>query len=261
MLPYISIGNKIIPTYGICMAVGILAAALIAVKRTKKANKDINSLIVIAAFAIGCGLFGAKLLYIITSYGIGRAFNEILAGNLNAITSGGQVFYGGLIAGAAGAFLGAAVAREKVFEYCGILVPCVPIGHLFGRIGCFMAGCCYGVPYDGVFSVTFPAAGVLHGVFPIQLFEALINLGIFFYLIYFAKRNTVKYGVLFSYLMLYAVSRFILEFFRGDLIRGFAVGLSTSQWISIVLFAVSLIYFTVKKIGKKETTTHDTKMT
>ncbi len=251
MLPYIEVANRTIPTYGICMAIGILLASYVAIVRTKKANADVNSLIIIAACAIGFGLLGAKLLYIITSYGIERALKDIIAGDFGFISEGGQVFYGGLIAGAGGACLGALIAREKLSVYCDIIVPCVPLGHVFGRLGCFFAGCCYGVPYDGVCSVKFPAAGVFYGVFPVQLLEAIINIGIFFYLIWFVKKRAGNFKVLFCYIRVYSISRFLLEFLRGDAVRGFANGLSTSQWISIALFVLSLIPFVINSRKSK----------
>lgn len=251
MLPHVHIGNLEIPTYGICMVIGIMAAAIIAIIRAKRTGRDENSLIVIAACAVGLGLAGAKILYIIASYGLQKALQEMSQGNFSCFTEGGLVFYGGLIGGIGGAYIGAAIAKEKLTSYIDTVVPCVPLGHAFGRLGCFLGGCCYGMPYEGFGSVTFPAVGVNHGVFPVQLVEMVINIGIFVYLIHFTKKERGKYAVLFVYMGLYGVSRFLLEMLRGDSIRGIANGLSTSQWISIALIIVSLIPVITRLMKKK----------
>lgn len=249
MHPFLKIGGMSFPTYGICMAVGLLIAGALAFIRTKKFRKDVNSLIAIAACAIGFALVGAKLLYIITSYGFEKAMQEIKHGDFSCLSTSGLVFYGGLISGVAGAFIGAALAKEKLIDYIDIAVPCVPLGHAFGRIGCFMGGCCYGKPYDGIFSVTFPAVGVNHGVFPVQLLESLINIVICLFLIFFTRKSRGRFSSLFAYLLLYGISRFLLEMLRGDSIRGMLNGLSTSQWISILLIVVSLIFLILIRLS------------
>ena len=240
MLPYVNIGNRAIPLYGVCMAVGILISCYIAYIRCKKMGGDGNSLLIIGACGVGLGLFGAKLLYILVSYGFGNAMRELISGDMTALVTGGQVFYGGLICGVLGALLGFRLAKADPALYCDIIVPCIPLGHAFGRLGCFLGGCCYGMRYDGIFSMTFPAVGVYEPVFPVQLLEMILNLGIFAYLLYFSGKAHRKYHVLYRYLGIYGITRFMLEFLRGDLVRGISAGLSTSQWISLGLLATSI---------------------
>ena len=241
MLPYITLGDRLIPMYGVCMMVGILISSYIAFVRTKQANGDSNSLIIIAACAIGCGLFGAKLLYIAVTYGVVNSLSQMLAGNFSFLLEGGQVFYGGLIGGIVGAVLGAWFTHDDLALYCDAIVPCIPLGHAFGRLGCFFAGCCYGMPYEGFGSLSFPAVGINYQTFPVQLLEMAINIGIFVYLIFYTHKDHKRYHVLYRYLLVYAVSRFALEFMRGDLVRGISNGQSTSQWISIGLFFMSIL--------------------
>ena len=241
MLPCITFGDRLIPMYGVCMVVGILISSYIAFVRTKQADGDSNSLIIIAACAIGCGLFGAKLLYIAVTYGVVNSLSQMLAGNFSFLLEGGQVFYGGLIGGIVGAVLGAWFTHDDLALYCDAIVPCIPLGHAFGRLGCFFAGCCYGMPYEGIGSLSFPAVGINYQTFPVQLLEMAINIGIFVYLIFYTHKVHKHYHVLYRYLLIYAVSRFALEFMRGDLVRGISNGLSTSQWISIGLFAISIL--------------------
>jgi len=241
MLPYLRLGNRPIPMYGVCMTVGILLSSCLAFIRTKRAGKDENALIIIVACAVGVGLICARLLYIVVSYGVQLAVSKILSGDFSPLTEGGLVFYGSLIGGILGGILGARIAHEPLSSYLDAIVPCIPLGHAFGRLGCFLGGCCYGMPYDGPFAVRFPAVGVTEPVFPVQLLEALINLVIFLYLILYIRKSRPRGYSLYLYLILYSVSRFTLEFLRGDKIRGLANGLSTSQWISIILFGVALL--------------------
>lgn len=250
MLPYIEIAGRLIPMYGVCMAAGILISSYIAYVRTKRAGADCNSLIVIGASAIGLGLIGAKLLYIFVSYGIGNAITQIAAGDFSVFSEGGLVFYGGLIGGMLGAVLGAWFTHDDLAVYCDMLVPCIPLGHAFGRLGCFFAGCCYGMPYDGICSLTFPAVGIDYPTFPVQLLEMILNVGISVLLILYAQRKPKRYHVLYLYMLMYSVVRFGLEFVRGDMVRGIANGLSTSQWISIALFAGALVLMLPRRSGK-----------
>lgn len=241
MLPYIDFGGRLIPMYGFCMVVGILISSYIAFIRTKQAGGDGNSLIVIGASAVGFGLVGAKILYIFVSYGIENALNQIISGDFSFLSEGGQVFYGGLIGGLIGALLGAWFTHDDLALYCDAIVPCIPLGHAFGRLGCFFAGCCYGMPYDGICSLSFPAVGIDYPTFPVQILEMILNVGIFIILILYTHKEPKRYHVLYLYLLIYSVVRFGLEFVRGDMVRGISNGLSTSQWISIVLFLISIL--------------------
>lgn len=251
MLPYISLFGIKVPMYGVCVALGILISSYIGIRRTKKMGGDENDLIVIAACAIGLALAGAKLLYILVTYGLAGAFQQIASGQFDILAESGFVFYGGLIGGIAGGFLGAWITHADIATYCDIAVPCVALGHAFGRIGCFFAGCCYGMPYEGPFCITIPHAGIDHPTFPVQLLEVLLNLGIFACLSAFTRKAHRRYQTLYLYLLMYAVVRFGLEFLRGDLVRGIANGFSTSQWISMALFAISGCCLLFPAAGRK----------
>lgn len=235
MLPYITVANRIIPLYGLCMALGVLCAGCVAFFRVKRAGGDTDHFFVIVACAVGCGLVGAKLLYVFVTYSFRELGALLAAGDLSFIMQGGLVFYGGLLGGIGGAFLGARIAKDKLPLFCDAIVPCVALGHCFGRVGCFFAGCCYGMPYEGPFCLHLTAAGIDHGTFPVQLLEAALNLALFFALCAYAGKHRGGFRVLFAYMIAYGGLRFALEFLRGDLIRGMAGGLSTSQWISLAL--------------------------
>ena len=225
------------------------AAVLLAKKRKTVPAEDIFYMLLYAG--IGC-LVGAKLLYIIVSVDDYWLEDKSLKENMRywaaVLMSGGLVFYGGLI----GAFLGA-LRYCKHFkidfrESMHIVIPTVPLFHAFGRVGCFMAGCCHGIEHDGIFAVTFtnsPAAPNGVPLLPVQLFEAMGNLALAVVLTVLFLRNAgISLGGF--YLVCYGVMRFMLEFFRGDDIRGSVLALSTSQWISLLVLAVGItliVYF------------------
>ena len=243
MQPYLDVFGRTIPSYGLCMAIGILLSCYICFIKAHKYKLDINSLIVIVACIIGLGLLGAKLLYLFVSCDIKEVFSRLLHGDVSDLTSGGLVYYGGLIGGIIGALLGARISgtTSEFAVYCDAIVPVIPFGHAFGRIGCFLGGCCYGAPYTGIGAVTFPKVGVVKPVFPVQLLEAALNVMIFILLILPWNKQKRGFFSLYLYLILYSLVRFVLEFLRGDEIRGITQGLSTSQWISMGLFICGCI--------------------
>lgn len=259
MLPFIEIFGKTVPMYAVMAFLG--AAAMCAVSaafarvRKNVPAEDIFYMLLYAG--IGC-LIGAKLLYLIISVDVywltDKSFTENMKYWVQLLMSGGLVFYGGLI----GAFLGALryckhfkIPFEDSVE---MVIPTVPLFHAFGRIGCFCAGCCYGMEYDGIFSVTFKnSLGAPNGIplLPVQLIEASGNFLLFVLLTLLFVRNNPRLSLSGLYLACYAAMRFTLEFFRGDIIRGKAMGISTSQWISILIFAAGIIFIVRKaKTGK-----------
>ena len=250
MLPYINFLGRDIPTYGICMAVGLLVSGFAACFRAKRFKADINMLIVVMASAVGFGLLGAKLLYIPATYGLRNALDEMSRGDFSSLTGGGLVFYGGLIFGTIGGIVAARLSGENIERTAAILIPCVPLGHVFGRIGCYLAGCCYGRPYSGTFGLKTVQDSVICTLFPIQLLESMLNIIIFLILILFLRKFS-GYAILSSYLFMYSIVRFTLEFFRGDELRGSVLFLSTSQWISLALLAVSTISLVVLAVKRK----------
>jgi phosphatidylglycerol:prolipoprotein diacylglycerol transferase len=251
MYPLIEVFGRAIPTYGLCMAAGILVACWIAYTRTRRSGLDVNTWIIIVACAMAVGLLGAKILYLVASCDAGAVMARLSRGDFSDLASGGQVYYGGLLGGVLGAFLGARIAGAagEFSRYCDAIVPAIPVGHAFGRVGCFLGGCCYGVPWDGWCAVSFPKVGVMEPVFPLQLLEAALNLVLFFVLVMYTRKRRGPYRSLSLYLVLYAAGRFILEFFRGDAIRGVAHGLSTSQWIGIGVLFLGLTRFRWTKRG------------
>ena len=125
-----------------------------------------------------------------------------------------------------------------------------PLFHIFGRIGCFLAGCCYGIESDFGFTVhnnhLNPSINDVNRL-PVPLIEAACNLLIFLFILYLFKKDKMRDKLIYVYMIIYPVVRFTLEFFRGDEYRGFLFGLSTSQWISIILFVFAIVMLIIKR--------------
>lgn len=144
-------------------------------------------------------------------------------------------------------------ARKKAsfYEYAAVIVPAIPLAHAIGRIGCFLAGCCYGRIVDTPISVCYrnPIGGAPVGVpvFPIQLVESACNILVFVILLIYTRKRLKAGSVLFLYSILYGIERFCLEYFRADEIRGIFLGLSTSQWISIAMIIFGIVGFVLAR--------------
>ena len=258
--PYLNIFGKDIPWYGILFAVGLVVGGLASSIRGRKRKIDRFDSVVGACFAGIGGLFGAKLLSIFGSVDY-IAFYKI---PFVQVIQNGFVFYGGLIGGFIGLVIYCKVYKESYTDYLDIFAVSVPLGHVFGRIGCLIAGCCHGMPYDGWLSIIYnnpldtstPAGTPLLAVQLIESFSLLILYIILEIVFYKTKKKGLPTCL---YIIGYSAIRFTLEFFRGDGARGggFIFGMSTSQLISVLLVStmvVTLIYLYLKKKcdGKKE---------
>lgn len=245
------------------MVTGFLLGGFMAIWRGKKYGVKKMDVVYAACFAAGGGFLGAKLLAILTF------IPQMAAGKVSILDllTGGFVFYGGLIGGIGGLFLYVKIYKCKVIQYFDIFAPSVPLGHAVGRMGCFFAGCCYGMelPAGSTFSLIYPEWYARYGtpvgtpLLPMQLIEAfslLVLYAVLEILFYRTKRSGIS---LFTYIFAYGILRFVLEFFRGDLIRGIGGGLSTSQWISLALIvcatvALVLLYLSEHKKNKRSGT-------
>ena len=246
MLPYINIFGYNIATYGLIIFIGIFIGAIISIFYVTKffniKKEDVFYCILYAVIGVG---IGAKLLYIITNipFLIENYQTLDLYDTFLQMLKGGFVFYGGLLGGILGVFIYSKQFKISFKELLLILLPVVPLIHSIGRIGCLCAGCCYGMEYHGFGAITFHDSLLAPNdvpLFPMQIVEAICNFIIFIVLLVTYKKFLGTYKTVGLYLVLYSIVRFTLEFFRGDLIRGIYFSLSTSQWISIVLFIIGI---------------------
>lgn len=240
MLPYIEFFGKMIPTYWLWGLLGCAAAVLYArfSNRRGRAHIPQQDLFHLIVLSIAGALLGAKLLYLFTILPALIENWAYFAGNptlLYEVLLNGMVFYGGMLGGVAAAIWYCWRYAVSIPDAAAVMVPAIPLAHAFGRVGCFFAGCCWGVEVPWGISFTHAVGAPNHvPLFPVQLVEAACNIAIFLALAVLSQKPARKWVVLPAYALLYGLVRFVLEFFRGDAIRGVAL-LSTSQWISLAL--------------------------
>lgn len=242
-----SIGPFTVYAYGLMIAIGILAAYITGEYRAKKNGLNADHVFYFVIWCVLGGFLGSKLLYFLTN------IKGILANpGILLDLQDGWVVYGGIIGGIFAAMVYSKLKGLKFLAYFDVLIPSVALAQGFGRIGCVFAGCCYGretnSPLGMVFRTSLYAPNGVSLV-PTQLISSGLNFIHFFILIWFAKKKKADGQVGAMYLILYSIGRFILEYYRGDLIRGTVGSFSTSQFISIFTVAAGIILFIVS--GRK----------
>ncbi len=236
MLPQI----WIIDTYSLMIFLGVIACFVLFWLFRKKHNiseKFTYDIFLLACAAITVGILSAVLFQLL--------FDAIKG----AIRGTAMTFYGGLVGGVITFLLGYFLVIKKRYpeaKFTSDILPiapaCITVAHAFGRIGCFLAGCCYGVETTSWLGVKFP--GMTQAVYPTQLFEAIFLFILTAVLFMIAIKKRWKHN-LSIYLLCYGIFRFSLEFLRGDNRGAFMLGLSPSQWFSIVAIITSVVLFIV----------------
>jgi phosphatidylglycerol---prolipoprotein diacylglyceryl transferase len=239
-------GPLTVYTYGVLLAAAYLLGLKLAMVRARTRGLDPARMLDLGIYIIIGALLGAKLLLLVVEF---DQFRQN-PGELLTLARSGGVFYGGLILAVVVALWYMRRHRLPVWQTCDVFAPGIAFGYAIGRLGCLAAGCCFGAPTSVPWAVTFtdPAAranvGTPLGVplHPTQIYESLAGLGILALLLATEKKGRPFAGRTFwLYMLLYGVSRFVIEFFRGDE-RGIVFGvLSTSQFISLLIVPVSLV--------------------
>ncbi|HWT73417.1 MAG TPA: prolipoprotein diacylglyceryl transferase [Mobilitalea sp.] len=247
----LTIGPFTLYGYGLMIAIGAISAYLMTEYRAKKKGLQYELIFSLFWWCLGGGILGAKLLYILTQMKNIVADPSIILSDF----SEGFVVYGGIIGGILGGFLFCKRHKINFLKYFDIVMPSIALAQGFGRIGCLFAGCCYGEETNNAFSLVFHdsayAPNNVH-LIPTQPISSALNFLNFFALVFISKRIKADGQVAGFYLIFYSVGRFIIEFFRGDLERGSIGPLSTSQFISIFLFAAGLGIVIIRGIqGRK----------
>jgi phosphatidylglycerol:prolipoprotein diacylglycerol transferase len=239
------IGSVTVYTYGILLAAAYLLGLKFATVRARARGLDQTRVLDLGIYIIISALVGAKLLLVITDW---RTFTSNPAELLTLLRSGG-VFYGGLILAVTVALWYIRRVGLPLWTTCDVFAPGIALGHIVGRLGCLFAGCCYGKPTTLPWAITFtdPFAAANVGtplnvpLHPTQLYEAGAEALILLLLIATESRGRRFPGRTFwSYMLLYAVSRYLIEIYRGDP-RGTVGIFSTSQFISVVLAPLSIV--------------------
>lgn len=258
MYPLIHLGPISIPSYGTMILIGLIIGIIFASYSAPKYG-FLKIDVLLSTILASAGLIaGAKLLYMITVFPILTEHFDYVKTHIPetiAYIFGGYVFYGGLI-GALLMYLFYCKRMEYSFlRFTNVIAPVIPLVHAFGRVGCFLGGCCYGIEYEGPLSVTYPHNDYVENLgsvsrFPVQLLEAGINILLFLVLYLYAKKPRKDGALLGIYFICYALIRFSLEFLRGDLERGVLLGVSTSQWISLILIPIGIYLIRKKSVNE-----------
>jgi phosphatidylglycerol:prolipoprotein diacylglycerol transferase len=237
-------------TYGVLVALAFLTSLWLAGRLARRAGMNADDVTNLGIYCALAGIGGAKLMMFLVDipYYVQHP-GEIFS--LATLQAGG-VFYGGLIAALAVSAWYMRKTHLPPLKTADVFAPAVALGHGIGRLGCFSAGCCWGIECHLPWAVTFrnPVANQLVGVplgvplHPTQLYEAFAEFAIFAVLYWRIQKPHAPGAVICLYLMLYGSARFIVEFFRnheqGNLLGG---PLDTSQWISLALLLLGAAYF------------------
>jgi phosphatidylglycerol:prolipoprotein diacylglycerol transferase len=258
-------------TYGLMIAVGFVTAIALAQREARRRGQDAERIGDLAFWIIVAALVGSRLYFIAVNAGdyfgdnAWASLGGVRIPRVLALWEGGLVFYGGFIGAALTAWWYMRRHRLRFLSYADTLIPSLAVGHFFGRLGCFAAGCCWGsVSHAHVPWLTrFPPGSLAYQAFaqrpnaaellaadrlttlpvhPTQLYESFGELALFLALVLWVRpRKRFDGQVLATWLMAYAVLRTAVELFRGDVERGVVAGLGVGQWTSVVIFAAGAL--------------------
>ena len=250
--------NKFLDPYILSGLAGGLLSILVLYLMEKKRSHDKMHMFVCCLFGIAGMFLGAHLLFFLVNlsgfsdtygssiYDIQSFFNAVF----NAAS--GLVFYGGLFGAFAAILIFCKVNHLDGRSYLNAICCIFPLFHAFGRIGCLLGGCCYGIEYHGALAIQYTESQINPGIsdhiadfprFPVQLLEAVLELLIFSLLITIYLRTGTRYSIVSVYLFSYGIVRFGDEFLRGDTVRGIWGPFATSQWIALGCILGVLIYW------------------
>lgn len=236
-----------IKSYGLMIAIGIIVAAAIFINKGKKKGYDEDSLLNLVILAVIGGALGGKGLFILTE------IKDIIKEPSILLNFGyGFVIYGAIGGGALAMYLYSRKKSWNIVEMLDMTVPGLAIAQGFGRVGCFLAGCCYGVETKLPIGVTFPKGSLaptgIH-VHPTQIYSSIFDFLLGFMLLYYSKKEKQKGKIVGLYLIVYSIGRFLVEFLRDDP-RGNIGILSTSQFIAIFTLVIGIVVFNNHRIFK-----------
>jgi len=246
------LGSFHIYAYGFFIVAGFTIATVLAALRIRKSDIKISfeSAVDFFFYAVLSAVVGARILFVLINFDDYRQ-NPI---KILKLWEGGLVFYGGLILAAMVALIYMKRHRLPIWKLADLISPLIALGLFFGRIGCFLAGCCYGketsLPWGVVFRNPESLARLNVPLHPTQLYDAVNGLAIFFFLSWMQKRKAFDGQIFWLFLFLYSITRFLIEMVRGDP-RGFLFGgvLSTSQAVGVglAIFSFFMLFYMRKK--------------
>ncbi len=228
------------------MALGFAAGLWTATRRARLVNVSSDAITDVTLWILVGSIIGARIVYVTTYWKTEFAdqpFSEVFM-----IQHGGLVYYGGLIGAILSSLVYLGWKKLPVWKIGDILAPSIALGSVFGRVGCLLNGCCYGVPCSLPWAIHFPldheTKGV--GVHPTEIYDSLLNLILYVVLAWWFRHKKFDGQIFAAYLMIYAVFRSIVEHFRGDYPTDHIHnGLTSAQLVSMPMFAFGLLLMLV----------------
>lgn len=251
-------GGFNIYSYGVMVALGFALGILWTTREAKRVGVSQDLVVDLAFYLIVAAIVGSRILFIIVEW------RDYVADPLKIlrIWEGGLVFYGGLLGALLIGYWYVRKYKLSYFSLGDLFLPAVALGHSIGRLGCFLAGCCYGkfctIPWIAVSfpNKPFTIAPADLPLYPTQLIESAMEFLLFLGLVWISRRKKFEGQVLLLYVIGYAITRSVIEILRGDQARGFVIPeiLSTSQTISalLILLAICVYFYRRGKISKGE---------
>ncbi|MBU0605597.1 MAG: prolipoprotein diacylglyceryl transferase [Candidatus Omnitrophica bacterium] len=229
----LKLGPLNIYSYGVMVAVGFSTVAFLVYRRASKFGVNRDMVIDYLILVLVSGVIGARILYVFLNFGYYKADPiEILN-----LSKGGLVWYGGFIAAILASVWFANKRRVDLWSIADLLAPYIALGQAFGRIGCYLNGCCYGIPA--------PENFIFGRTHPTQIYSSILLVIIFVVLLKWQNARRFRGEIFMGYCILYSCKRFLIEFMRGDNPRIF-LGLTVSQLVSAAVLIAALCIFKIK---------------
>jgi phosphatidylglycerol:prolipoprotein diacylglycerol transferase len=241
------LGPLTIHWYGVMIALAFLAGLGTATRRARRENIPAEKIADVTLWLMVGAILGARFVYVTTYWReefASQPFTEIFM-----IQHGGLVYYGGLIGAAVAGISFIRWKKMPLWKTADVFAPSIALGSVFGRVGCLLNGCCYGRPTDAPWAITFtnPQAHEFSGtplnvpLHPTEIYDALLNFGLYLFLAWLFRRKKFDGQVFATYLLCYAVTRSIVEYFRGDYSNlHYHFSLTPAQWIGVPIFVAGL---------------------
>jgi len=253
---FIQIGDFSIRWFGVMMATGFLVAFCNMNYLAKRAGINQQIISDMLIWILVGGLVGARVAYVIANWSTEFSAHPI---SMFAVYKGGLIYYGGLIGGILSSFIYVKMKKQPALPIADVAATSLPIGQAFGRVGCFLNGCCYGKVTEAPIGVEYPINSspwieqvnnkLIHSssqctlsMHPVQLYDAFFSIVIFLSLVFVLRKQKFAGITASCYLLFYGLLRFVMEFFRGDE-RQKISNITTAQGISLLIMAGGVVLF------------------
>jgi phosphatidylglycerol---prolipoprotein diacylglyceryl transferase len=240
------LGPLTVHWYGVLVALGFLAGLWTAARRGRQDGISAENVYDLGPWLILGAIIGARTLYVISYWR--EEFASKPLSEIFMVQHGGLVFYGGLIGAIVASLAYIKIKKLSLWKMADVLAPSIALGYVFGRLGCLMNGCCYGRECHAPWAVTYPDGHATNGmpVHPTQIYDSLLNLGLYLTLAWLYRRKKFDGQIFALYLIAYALLRSFVEYFRGDYPVHYLGGWATpAQLVSMAIITggLALLFF------------------